>query len=271
MGAQLGNEVDVAYLRDTALLSQDYIQVNKDYTTVSGKTGGFVDMSDTFLVGWDDLGTVTNAQALVLKGALINDFGAPLVVDSVLGVILSTVATLDFTSSINMIEYKDTRQNNLTLEGTGIAGQLSTGSRIIRIDPSISDDTSVVFLGNAFSGGGLFDTSGTSDTFTAVSTGFLTSTTIDSVSSNVGIAQFNFTAGPAVYVGQEVTIVGFTTNTAYSITGVVSAASVGFFFAHLSKLVHIVHYIKTKRLYCHDKRNRFNLKPYCNFIPSKRA
>lgn len=55
------------------------------------------------------------------------------------------------------------------------------------------------------------------------------SITITSVSDVGGIAEFNFTPGPTLVVGQEVTISGFLVETTYNVTGIITVTSAGDF------------------------------------------
>lgn len=52
---------------------------------------------------------------------------------------------------------------------------------------------------------------------------------IFSVTDSLGIAKFNFTPGPTLFVGQTVDISTFVTNTAYNVTGDITATGAGFF------------------------------------------
>ena len=77
---------------------------------------------------------------------------------------------------------------------------------------------------------GLFDTSGATGTFTAVADAAESATAITSVTNVTDdIARFNFTVGPTLFVDQEVVISGFTTNTIYNQTALITAVGVGFF------------------------------------------
>lgn len=52
---------------------------------------------------------------------------------------------------------------------------------------------------------------------------------ITSVTNSAGIARFNFTPGPTLFVTQTVTISGYVTNTLYNITGDITVTGTGFF------------------------------------------
>lgn len=116
----------------------------------------------------------------------------------------------------------------------------STDEAAIRIDPSIPDDASVIVQGcttvkiaGAADQVPLFDTSGSTGSFTSAAQAEITATAITSVSqgTQIGsgfIARFNH-AGTDVFVGQEVVISAFVTRTEYNVTGIVSVTGAGFF------------------------------------------
>jgi hypothetical protein len=54
-------------------------------------------------------------------------------------------------------------------------------------------------------------------------------TSITSVTNPSGPARFNFTPGPKLYVEQQISVSGYTTNIDYNGTGVVSVTGTGFF------------------------------------------
>lgn len=211
--------------------------INSSLQLVSSSTGtflahigGFVQLKECLFVGWDDLGTITHAQSVDIDKCSFGDWGAPLVIESCLSVLINTVGSFTWPTGVNLIEISDPRQTMATLTVNGVSGEIEATASFIRIDPDLLNSSSVVFLGNAFTGGGLFDTSGgVTGAFTAVTDFSIASTTIDSVSNSSGIARFNFTVGPTFFVGQEVVIVGFVTNTAYNVTGIVTVTGTGFF------------------------------------------
>ena len=78
--------------------------------------------------------------------------------------------------------------------------------------------------------GNLFDTSGgTTGAFTAVADASVSATVINSVTDSGGVARFNFTVGPTLFVNQEIVISTFTTNPLYNGTFVITAVGAGFF------------------------------------------
>ncbi len=108
------------------------------------------------------------------------------------------------------------------------AWSLYNGS-LVRIDPAIGDESKTIINDEVINLGDLFDTSGTTGTFTAVADASYGNITIDNVSDVGGNARFNYTV-PALYIGQEVVVSNFLTYTAYNKTGIVSAVSSGSWF-----------------------------------------
>lgn len=118
-----------------------------------------------------------------------------------------------------------------TFKSGGIIG--GAGESLFNIDPDFTEGANGVFIDNVIKLGGQ------TNYFEAGTTGLMTtpfyadaaiaSTGIDSVTDSGGVARFNFTVGPTVYVHQKVTISGFITNTAYNVTGILTAVGAGFF------------------------------------------
>lgn len=109
-----------------------------------------------------------------------------------------------------------------------------SGESFIRVDAGLNDASAVTIRGIQADllddAGGLFDTSGATGTFTVVADAAVAATAITSVSNVTDdIARFNFTVGPTMFVNQEVVISGFTTNTIYNQTALITATGVGFF------------------------------------------
>lgn len=118
----------------------------------------------------------------------------------------------------------------LSVEMTFQASALFSGAKLLRIDPDLAPDSEVNVVNNALRGDFLFDVSGgTTGTFTAVADAAVALTTINSVTDSGGIARFNFTVGPTMFVDQEVDIVNFVTQTNYNQKGIITATGVGFF------------------------------------------
>ncbi len=103
-------------------------------------------------------------------------------------------------------------------------GELLSGETLVRIDAGIPDTHSIAISGNTIDFVGtatLFDTTGSTGAFTVVADNSIAATAITSVTDNSGVAVFNH-AGTSPDLGSKVTISGFTTNTVYNTTGIVT-------------------------------------------------
>jgi len=104
----------------------------------------------------------------------------------------------------------------------------NVNASLIDIDPT---SKSPVYLNNIDlngSIGGYFQT-GIEGTFASVFDETVALTTIDSVTDSSGIARFNFTVGPTLFVHQQVDISNFVTETNYNQTGIITVVGAGFF------------------------------------------
>jgi len=103
----------------------------------------------------------------------------------------------------------------------------SASQPIFNIDPAI--DVPVSLLNNR----NIFDTeffaSGVTGTFTVVADASVPAEAITSVTDSSGVARFNFTAPPTLFVDQEVVISTFVTNTDYNGTFIITATGANFF------------------------------------------
>jgi len=152
-------------------------------------------------------------------------FANGLVVDNASVFSLSGVAiTSDLSGSGTLISVGSnvlvTDLDNLTL----IAGASESA---IFIDPSL--DGRAIVRDTTLTGSTLFFAAGSTGVITAFADAAFASESITSVSDSSGVARFNFSAPPTLFVGQEVTISGYVTNTDYNVTGVITATGAGFF------------------------------------------
>jgi len=183
--------------------------------------------------GFDALGEV-NGRTITMQTTFFTNWGTGLTlknmsrvnceaVTSVLGSTTETFLKIVYDKDVvSLIEPKITLANN-------VFGLLGT-SHALRIDPDINDTVNVSIVnGKVSGGGGLYDTAGTTGTFTAVADATVSATAITSVTDSSGTARFNFSVGPTLFVGQRAVISTFTTNTAYNATGIVTATGAGYF------------------------------------------
>jgi hypothetical protein len=170
----------------------------------------FILFSFATIQDWDSGLTVTNVRLFGTTGLL---FGQP-----------DEVAVTDSLFSINTHDPKAVVNLHFS------TGSLPAGDFYAKIDPAFHNDGKVI-IDSSVIVGSLFDTSGITGSFTAVADATISATTIDSVSdspSTPGIARFNFTVGPTVFVNQYAEVSGFT-NPAYNQNGLITAAGAGWF------------------------------------------
>lgn len=180
-------------------------------------------LQNAALVGWDDLGTVENGN-LVFRFSNILNCDSGLTFTNCGVTILNLQLTLPALVGPLFTVAPDTDPN--TYRFADISGEGFTGT-LLRIDPAINVDSRVIVKENSLPGT-LFDTTGSTGTFTVVADAAIGVTGINSVTDSSGVARFNYTVGPTTFVDQTVTISGFVTNTAYNVTGKITATGIGF-------------------------------------------
>lgn len=185
--------------------------------------------------GFTHLGRIENTSIFWFD-SIYQGFTTGLVLENCVEIVIQTVLMVsDFTSPGPIVTIKgDTDRSNIS-SLTFIAGP---GQQGFRIDPAIPNTSRLQIINAAVRGGGdLFDTSGISGretgTFTAVADASIASTGIASVSSSSVIpggtaARFNH-SGTDVFIGQIVTVSGYTSNTNYNTTAKVVATGSGYF------------------------------------------
>ena len=115
----------------------------------------------------------------------------------------------------------------------GLNLHTGTDSSLFTIDPAIPE-TAAVTIGrvnhSSVEENEMFNTTITkSGTFSAVADASVPAEAITSVTDSSGVARFNFTAPPTLFVNQEVIISGFTINTAYNNTHIITSTGAGWF------------------------------------------
>lgn len=220
-----------------------FVVIGDLFPLVSTSTGTLFDMTlesfasiqlgATRIDGFDDLGTIEN-RTLTMDTTFFTNWGVGLTlknmgrvnstdITAVLGSSTETFLNITYDKIVTpFVSPKFTFSNSVFgLVGTSCA---------MRIDPNINSDTLISIVnGKVENGGGLYNTTGTTGTFTAVADATVSATAITSVTDSSGVARFNFSVGPTVFVGQEVVISTFVTNTDYNATGIITATGAGYF------------------------------------------
>lgn len=123
----------------------------------------------------------------------------------------------------------NTVRENQVIEMFNIPGRMGSDAALVRLDPALLDTTRATIIGSTLATGKLFDDTGADGTFTAVADATVASTVISIVAASGDGSRFNFTPGPAMFVGQEVTIAGYVTNTGYNGTYRITGVGTGYF------------------------------------------
>ncbi len=203
---------------------------------LSSSTGTFADLDmggrsmNLTLAGlfnWDDLGTLAN-------GTFILDVSD--IFDNVLGFdfinMKITITQSNISNTPTGATPMFTVDNSFGAKSVNLdqlTGTFNAGASLFRFEPALNDAGKVAIGGVTTEGGQLFDTSGATGTFLSVADASVPAEAITSVTDSSGVARFNFTAPPTLFVDQEVVISGFTTNTDYNGTYVITATGAGYF------------------------------------------
>lgn len=204
--------------------------------TLFGMSVGQLDsvrMLPAEFTNFDALGTIEGGEIHV-DTTSFNDWGTGLTLNNVININSRMLTCSNGSSTNTFVTITDDKTISAITEPiyrfTNSTFSLNGTSCAIRIDPDINEDVRISIVnGKVTGGGGLYNTAGATGTFTAVADAAVTATAITSVTDSGGVARFVFSVGPTVYVGQEVVISTFSTNTDYNVTGKITATGPGYF------------------------------------------
>lgn len=202
---------------------------------VSVSTGKFIEVTNSGLniqlcaiIGFSSLGSIENGANLVIHQSDFVDCDAGFVFTNmdVVNIDRLAVTLPSMTGNLFDIEPATNRLGNVVVSGVG--GGVGSNS-ILGVSPAIKLNSLISVSDNLIQTGTLFDVSGgITGTFTAVSSSSIPSESITGVTDSGGVARFNFTVGPTLFINQEVDLIGFSTST-YNVTGLITATGSGFF------------------------------------------
>ena len=226
------NDGDVAILR-----IQVFAVAGGTLLDYQGDAVSAVDIRNVLFAGWT-LGTVS-ALSTDVTGPLFNLQDA-VIVNWDGGFVCTRLSTLR-ASNILVNQIDDVSINLPLFEVLGVNtdfdgvifnlfGRLSSGETAVRIDPEFAETSRLEVAISAVTADDLFDTSGTSGSYTAVAASALAATVINSVSDTGGDALFS-TGAAVPLVGQTIVISGFVTNTDYNGTFICTNTGPGVFEA----------------------------------------
>ncbi|MCP4393349.1 MAG: hypothetical protein GY804_03635, partial [Alphaproteobacteria bacterium] len=176
-------------------------------------------------------GSLSGWGALTFDGSPIIDYRDSITVSGQAGIKCINVSGYSFSVFPNKPAFDIKRGYGGTSVNIFSLGSWSLyGGSFIRLSPGMGDNSKNLISGLVMNLGDLFDTTGTDGTFTAVADASFSTVTIDNVSNVGGNARFNCTIVPSFSVGQEVTISGFLTYTAYNKTSIVTATDGSTYF-----------------------------------------
>lgn len=201
---------------------------------VTGTFFNIVAMDQMSLTSWS-LGSMSRSSdapagpLLFITSIAMGDWQDSLTLDECSNIVVLDMDVFPFAgASVPLFDLK-----SQTVAGTYtfnlIGGTLAASEKLIRVDPGIHDDSRTLIVNSGVSGTMFDTTGGSTGTFTVVADAAVAATAITSVTDSAGVARFNFTVGPTMYVNQEVVISTFVTNTAYNGTFIITAVGVGFF------------------------------------------
>lgn len=192
-------------------------------TLISWDSVGIVEFDNSAFVSWLSLGSIIGSQFATFRNIPVLGFGTGIDLD-VQNLFVFTFGAAPGSPTVGkpLITFKSKSTSAGAAQITN-TGRYNTDPYIF-IDPSTIDGIGInITLSTFFGSDDIFDTTGNTGTFTSVSA-VSSSDTITSVTDNSGVARFNFTGSPpVVYVGEEITISGFVTNTTYNGTFIITA------------------------------------------------
>jgi len=192
-----------------------------------------VEFSSTGLFNWSDMGTLTDCAQFRVPTAGFFFNGAGLKLKGVLRTFLKEIAGANIVSSSGPFFLLNNTAKTQTINATISENTITVQSdeSILCLEPDLGDSSRIEVSGVITVGAGeLFEsTGGSTGTFTAVADAAVPAESITSVTDSSGIARFNFTAPPTLFVNQEVVISTFVTNTAYNGTFIITATGANFF------------------------------------------
>ena len=188
-----------------------------------------VNIRNCTLIGWDSLGSINDFNALLLRNtSILNTINGFDLVNT--GVATLSTAVIGQSAPTNGgALYNIDGIEDVTVNITQMEGSFFPSSSLLRVDPDIGSGSLIVVSNNTFKSDSLFDTAGTAGTFQSVFDATVALTTIDSVTDSGGVARFNFTVGPTLYVHQQVDMINFVTETSYNQTGIITTVGAGFY------------------------------------------
>lgn len=186
------------------------------YVLIGNAVFGSMRAINCQFLNFDTIGSRTGFAFAQDQGTAYLNFTIGITFQDVATVVMERAQTImDGTGSGAAISVLGTATLRAQIDTANIS--VNGGEDAFFIEPDI-DPNAVVIITNALKiGTGDFFKPGISGNITTITEGSFPSETITSVADNgSGLARFTFVAPPTLYVDQNVTISGYTTNTAYN-------------------------------------------------------
>jgi len=180
-------------------------------------------------VGWDDLGTIKGGLVQIESIAILDWLIGLTFQDNRFVEVRTFASPTPNPASGELITVKNFRETSGTYDFSNVQGALAGSGKLFNIDAGNLNSGLIQISNSAQAGGEFFLTGGATGTFSSVGDFSISAQGISSVTDSGGVARFNFTPGPTVYVGQEVVISGYITNTNYNGIFFITATGSGFF------------------------------------------
>jgi len=184
-------------------------------------------MTSSIIIGFGDLGTITDGLFIVEQSAFIA-WGGGFTLQDPASWAIDVSQALNGPGGTSFITLKNTLRPNTisTVNRVDVSG--STDS-LLNIDAAIPETTQIAVIKSISLEGDVFDTSGVNGVFDDVFDVSVALLDVDSITDSSGVARFNFTVGPTLFVDQEVDISNCVTETGYNQTGFITATGAGFY------------------------------------------
>ncbi len=189
--------------------------------------GRSVNLTLAGLFDWDNLGSLSNGTLIIDVSDIFDNAVAFDLTNTKITVTQSNFANTP-TTALPFFTV-DNSFTGKSINVTQLSGDFVAGSTLFRIEPALHEDSKTVIAAVTTTGNELFDTSGTTGDFSAVADVSVTTETITSVTDSSGVARFNFSAPPTLFVNQEVIISGYGTRTNFNGTYIITATGAGYF------------------------------------------
>jgi len=194
--------------------------------------GTFFRLQNNGIFNWDGLGTVSDSAVFEILNTGVFNTGSKFVLDNVINIALDGANFTNFITDTSdaLVQIKSSELLDITATITLTSSLLKPNESYLEIDPAVGDGSTFVVTDNSLAGSNqtLFDDTGTSGLFNVVTDATVAATAITSVTDSAGIARFNFTVGPTVFVNQKIVNSGFATSD-YNGTFAITATGAGFF------------------------------------------